>query len=1136
MGMGRLFSISHRSCQCLMMAFVFAVALATTAHAQYRASVQGTVADSGGAVVSDATVTLTNKETGRVQETKTSAEGFYRFSGLGPGNYSLSAELTGFKKTILDLVVAAEETQGVDLALEVGAVSEVVEVTSDDVPALRTEDGQLGGTLSEKEIQRLPQVGRDPFELVRLAPGVFGNGARSGTGDATNLPNSQGPGGSNNQIYSTENRPPVTAAGQRVEANNIQIDGVNAMSQAWGGAAVVTPNQESVKEIRVLANNYSAEFGRNTGAQIQVVSQTGTNDWHGSLFVKRNTPGLSTTQDFERQGTAIREDPQKVNRFLTQWGGSVGGPIIKNKLFFFFAYERVGQSSSRFEGQWVETQAFDDAILSAGGPLARAIVGFPGMVPPGIAGGDFRDCAAAGYTQGVDCRVVNGGLDLGSIDRSAPLGQMIADPLGGGFDGIADVQFAQLLIPSENTAQQFNLRVDYQVTDKDLVAFSMYVVPNKSTFNDAFQEARPGLLFVSDRRNMVGTLLYTRTLSDTMINEARFNVTRWYFNEVESNPNIGYGIPGINIPNRSAFVRYGTSIGPGVFYQTSYNFRDTLTKVVNSHVLKFGGDIIREQNNDKAPWAGRPTYEFGSLWNFANDAPTNESAFFDPATGSFAELAAYARAEYYSLFAQDDWKVKPNLTVNLGLRWEYFTPLRSKNDRISNLLLGPDGSLDGARVQVGGNLYESDKNNFGPQIGFAWSPAKIFGHDVENKAVIRGGFGVGFNRLPGSRLFENRFNPPFFASYFLTGDQINYALPSDLNSLGYPANPNATTTFDPSTGLPITGPSVGFNAVSPELPNGYAYRYSLETEYDLGANWIATLSYQGSQGKKLPRLIPYQLFVAPNPRINNVNLTVADAYSNFNALLVGAQHRFSNGYTFLTEYRWAKSLDTCSNDQNCNATYPFDQRQEYGPSDYDVRHAFKAAAVWEIPFLRGRSDLVGKLAGGWEVSGIVTANSGFPWTPVVGGGECASVVAGGGVCPLRPIGTLMGPATDSTSNDTLLGQGQFPGGGLDYFIPPPAGSFTTPPLPGVGRNYLRGPGYFNVDTTVVKRFGLPDFAFLGESAGIELRMNVYNLFNTLNLEPFRVKDDNTQIQHPDFGRALHVLQGRVIEFQARFSF
>lgn len=1113
--------------------------LTITANAQFRAGIQGTVTDPQGGAVSDATITVTNKETAKAQQATSGGEGFYRVSGLPPGTYSVTAERAGFKKKILESVsVSGETTQGLDITLEVGDVTATVTVSGEGATPLQTENATLGGSITTREIQRLPQVGRDPYQLVRLAPGVFGTGARNGNGDGVGFPNRNTGGGAGGNIFDTENRPEISAGGQRVESNNIQIDGVSAMSQAWGGAAVITPNQESVREVRVLATNYSAENGRNTGAQIQVVSQTGTNAFHGSLFFKRNTPGMNAKQDFVRAGTAIREDPQRVNRFLSQYGGSVGGPILKERLFFFFSYETVRQSSSQLAGFWIETPQFFNAVKGLGGnSIAAKIFNFVGTSR--VASVDSsQTCASAGFTQGVNCNKVTGGLDTGSINLAATRG--VEQPgTGGGLDGIPDIQFAQLPIPDATTSKQFNTRIDYQVTKNDLVAFSMYFVPSNRTFNDTWANRdRPALDFTSSRRNMVGTLLWTRTLSPTMINEARFNVTRWYFDEIASNAKIGWGLPKAFVCDAGGGCNNwgGGAIGPGVFFQTTYNFRDTLSKVVNAHGLKFGGDIISEQNNDKAPWAGRPEFWFDNPWSFANDAPDREHAFFDPKTGAFTDLAAYARSKYYSLFVQDDWKVRPNLTLNLGLRWEYFAPLRSKRDRISNLILGPNGDLLGAKIKAGGNLFKPDRNNFGPQIGFAWSPKTVFGHNIENKAVLRGGFGIGFNRLPGSRLFESRFNPPFLLDPGdLRGTDQLYAVASDLNSFNYPGNPAARRALDPTTGLPLTG-QVNLAATLQDVPNSYAYRYSLEAEYEVGAGWLATLGYQGSAARKLPRGVPYHLFVTPNPRINRVDLLLTDAYSNFNALLVGAQHRFSQGFLFNTEYRFAKSRDTCSTDNGCTQTYPFDQKTEYGPSDFDVRHAFKAFGVWTLPVFRDRKDWVGKLAGGWDLTGIVEARSGFPWTPVVGSSSCGAVVAGGGVCPLRPIAQTRAAATNSTSNSTFLGAGQFPGGGLTYFTPPPSGTFTVPPRPGVGRNSFRSPGYFSVDMTVLKRFGFPSMPVLGEAAGLEIRYNIYNLFNRLNLEAFGANQDNTQIQHPDFGRALHALSGRTSEIQVRFSF
>src|SRR5262245_16168372 len=259
----------------------------SVASAQFKAGIQGTIADSTGAIISGAKVTLYNKETGRKSEASSSGDGFYRFSALAPGVYKLNVEREGFKKKELEnITLSAEGVTGVDVVMEAGVVTDTVTVSGESAAALETENANVSRAISTLEIRQLPQVGRDPYELLRLSPGVFGDGARAGNGNAVNLPNTTGPGGSKNSIFQTENQVQISANGQRLSANNFQIDGVSVNSFNWGGAALVTPNQESVKEIRVLSNSYSAEDGRNSGAQIRVVSQNGTNDPHGSGLIK----------------------------------------------------------------------------------------------------------------------------------------------------------------------------------------------------------------------------------------------------------------------------------------------------------------------------------------------------------------------------------------------------------------------------------------------------------------------------------------------------------------------------------------------------------------------------------------------------------------------------------------------------------------------------------------------------------------------------------------------------------------------------------------------------------------------------------------------------------------------------------
>ena len=324
--------------------------LSTTASAQFRASVQGTVTDTSGGLIPDATITLTNKETNKEAKITTSGEGFYRVAALAPGTYTITAEKAGYKKKILENVsVRAEATQGIDISLDVGDVSAVVTIAAETAPVLETEGANIDKGITTQEVRTLPQFGRDPYELARLTPGVFGDAARNGTGGAVALPNTAGPGGSSRSIFQTENQPQISANGQRITANNYQIDGTSVNSLTNGGAAVITPNQESIKEVHIIANAYSAEYGRNTGAQVLTVSQNGTNAFHGSLFLKNNSPGLNA---FNKYGGPRGAPPIRVNQHLNQFGGSIGGPLTlprfgeggpsthsyKNKAFFFFFY------------------------------------------------------------------------------------------------------------------------------------------------------------------------------------------------------------------------------------------------------------------------------------------------------------------------------------------------------------------------------------------------------------------------------------------------------------------------------------------------------------------------------------------------------------------------------------------------------------------------------------------------------------------------------------------------------------------------------------------------------------------------------------------------------------------------------
>src|SRR5882672_3819248 len=760
--------------------FAFTALLPVAASAQFKARIQGTVADASGAVIAGAKVTLVNKETGRKSEATANSDGFYRFLSLAPGAYKLTVEREGFKKKELEnITVSAEGVAGVDVAMETGAVSETVTISSEASAAIEKENANVSRAISTVEIRQLPQVGRDPYELLRLTPGVFGDGARAGNGGAANLPNTTGPGGSSNSIFQTENQVQISANGQRLSANNFQIDGVSVNSFNWGGAALVTPNQESVKEIRVLANTYSAEDGRNSGAQIRVVSQNGTNDLHGSAFMKYNSPKLNA---FNKYGGPNGADPIRVNDYIRQFGGSLGGPLPlprfgqggratfggKDKSFFFFSYEGLRNSSNNVNTAYVETPEFRQLALSQRpNSIAAKILSAPG-VEPRVINVLTPSCGIFNNDPKI-CRVAGNGLDIGSLTGAT--GQYTG-LTNNAFDGIPDIQQVQFALPGQERGNQYNLRLDFAPTEKDTFAFGMYLTKLNNFTTDAGAQGRPMTDLPFKPFNSSGTFLYNHIFSPTLLNEARFNATRFKIDQAKDAADVNFGIPRIEVEGLPIGDRIRLGVGqgegtPGMFAQNVYEFSDTLSKTAGAHALKFGVVVRKEQDNSDLSGGSRPLYSFSGLFNLANDAPVFEAINADPRTGDPADAQRYFRTSYYAGFAQDDWKIRPNLTLNLGVRYEYFGPLTEKNGKLANLFFTP-GNLLAAQARPVDRLYEPDKNNFAPRFGFAYSPRwNIGGLFKEGQSVIRGGFGVAYNRIPVAPLNNVRGNPPFFARYGL---------------------------------------------------------------------------------------------------------------------------------------------------------------------------------------------------------------------------------------------------------------------------------------------------------------------------------------------------------------------------------
>src|SRR6266481_6808681 len=716
---------------------------AVSAYAQFKASLQGTVLDSKGGAVAGAKVMVTNQNTSIARETTASDQGFYRINELPPGSYTVTVEASGFKQAISkDIVVEAEQPRGYDVILQIGAVQESVTVSA-SAEGLQTENASTTNTISSQEILTLPQFGRDPYELIRLTPGVFGDAARQGNGNSFALPQQVGPGGSNSQIFQTENQVQVSSNGQRVTANTYTLAGVSVDSLGNGGSAVITPNQESVQEIVVTSASFNAEQGRNSGAQVQVISKGGTNNYHGSGLIKFNDKGLNAFNKFYGPTTGTLPTlsceggaftivashcPTRNDQKYRDFAGSLGGPILHDKLFFFFSYEGLRQSNTIVKRDVkLQAPAFEKYVIQVNpNSLAAKIFNTPGIAP-----------RISTTTKEVDCCSL---VTNPSDPNFRQLGQWylpgntpkMGQAVGNGPDGITDWGIYDLRVPNSSAGDQYNGRIDYN-RGLNQFFFSSYFV----RLNNLNGGNRPLEDLTLAPHNYVTTVGWTRIINSVLVNEARFNFTRFAFNQLQPSGLTSYGIPQIRLFDFDAggLGDPGTIIGiaaagttPGKLAENTFAFKDTVNWIRGNQAFKFGVDITREQNNDNESGFERPNYQFRGLLNFANDA----CCFFN-------------------------------------------------------------GS-----VKTVSQLYNPNKKDFGPRVGFAYSPS-VWGH----KTVLRGGFGILYDRPFGTLYSNVRQNTPFFAQAGICcffdpgaivgpppGSNIQYALGTSRQANSYPANPN----------------------------------------------------------------------------------------------------------------------------------------------------------------------------------------------------------------------------------------------------------------------------------------------------------------------------------------------------------
>jgi len=1189
----------------VVLLIVSIAASAALLQAQYGASLQGTVTDKSGAVVAGASVTITNQATGVSRNTVTGDSGFYRITGLPPGRYNVDVEAASFKKsTKSDVDVVAEAVNGANITVETGGASETVTVTATTEEALQTENANVGGTITSQQVVDLPEFGRDPYTLLRVTPGVFADASRQGNGNSLAIPQQVGPGGSNSQIFQTENQVQAIANGQRVSANNFMLDGVSINSLEWGGAAVITPNQESVQEINVVSTSYSAQDGRNSGAQVKVTSKSGTNKLHGSAFFKYNDQNFNAFNKFygptnvplssitcetatPSQFTIVASHcPDRADQKYTDYAGSFGGPIIKNRLFFFFSYEGIRlKNTVPVRSVTLETPQFEQYVVAQNpGSIGAKLFSTPGITPRISTTISTTDCCSfiPGYGNG----------------KWYVAGNQLGQAIGNGPDGTPDWGVFDLTVPNTSSGNQYNGRVDYTKGNNQFFV-STYIV-RLNNFNGG-QRPIDDLSLLP--HNYVATAGWDRVLSPTMLNEFRVNFTRYDYDQTLPTGQTNFGIPQIRLFDFDigGFGSNDNLIGigqngatPGAQAQNTYGLADTFSWVRNKHAWKFGVVASRQQNNNNQAGAQRPQYQFRGLLNLANDACCfYEQVEVNP-TGGALNGQRYFRDSDYGLFVQDDWKIRPNLTINLGLRWEYFTPLAEAHNTLSNYVFGSQGFINGSvcgpvapltRCSNGDQLYLPNRHNFGPRIGFAWSPDLYQG-----KVVFRGGFGIVYNRN-GDVVYDNvRQDTPYSAlasscCYFdpgpivgpPPGSNILYSLGANRQANSYPLNPAFSNGVAPDGALcadpacDVTQQVSLFGAL-PHEPNPYVYIFSYQVELQEFRDWVFKLGYQGSRSRKLVRTIdlnrsvPGDTFdlnaqgqragnrdevqsailvpgtpppglvacgpsnpacpapiVVGNNRFSTLYFPLPDVNASFDSAVFSATRRFRRGFQIDANYTWSHAIDTSSYEIGFQQTDPSNQLINRGNSDFNIGNNFVLDAIWEIPLFRQRHDFLGTALGGWSISGIMSKHSGFPFSALIGSCDPNNDRNGDGTCPDLPF-AYHGGVIQSPSKQQWI-NGVFPN---------PAAEFDTATLgPGCRcRNIFTGPGYTSVDMTLGKDFALPK-----EGAKLAIRANFFNVFNILNLSPLIPAQAPTDIINTgQFGHSPDGLAGRVIEFQARLSF
>jgi hypothetical protein len=1078
------------------------------AYAQFSSGIEGTVHDTTGAVVAGATVTMTDTRLGVSKSTTTSESGYFRIDSVAASTYSVRIQMSGFATWANSaLTLQAGEVRTLAPELKPGAVSTNVEVSATAATVDLTSP-TTGSVISNVTLQNTPLTGQNIYGLSALTPGMTGAAVSTG----------------GNDNYTNEYAININASGLRQEQNGYQIDDAYTNTPSRGGGTSISPNPEIVQSVDVRTNNFDAEKGRNGGATVDVYTNSGSNAFHGTFDYYFTNNSLTATTHFSNPVPTFQRN---------EMGGTVGGPIVRNKLFFFGAIDVLRSSTTGAGLYTVETQDFDNWLKTN---LPNTVGSQVLLATPPVKFPTSGFQTVAQYEQATPNYF------------TAPAG--IPSTLN-------IVGLSNIAISTPKNGYQWSFRIDNYLGKNDRI----YVDAIRTYDTGGQYGPRPGMDGGTANSSDFVNINWTHTFTSNLLNQTGLNLIRPY------GSNLGFPnakIPYINV--NGGFSGYGTW-APGNFTQGTYGWHDVMTATIRTHTLKFGADLfnIREVDHQDGAF-DRPTFNFDSLLDMVQDEATSETAtHVNLLTHQEAPYDREYRALYMGYFLQDDWKLSPRFTLNLGVRSDtmvnFFSILSPK---LTNFVLGSGNNenaqiTDGIAILAKGtHVLDHSIGGFTPRVGFSWD---VFG---KGRTAVRGGFGM----------FEDQ--PPYLhITDLLSGNLPNYYTPSFNVRAGQsvpglqlcsapqgwdepcPIVDTSNVTVNSSGGIDINGvPQIqgaGLGGYSPNLKMTQVEEWSLSVQQQFQNNLIVEVNYSASAAhhqliynQDLNRfagdlIVNKGTLTRLNSNFSGIGYGSSDGNSqgNYGSLVVSRS--LTNGFALRGIYTMGKTLDTISNAQSLdsgsitsttNVIQSQDLAAQRGRADFDIHQQFTADGTWMVPN-HYNSMVLRNVLGGWQFGGVWILQTGLPFTVYTG-------------APFTPV---------FDANNNVVGNtgGDYNADGQNYDVPNTpsfgrhlsgknksdflhglfaASAFPTPNLGAegnLGRNTYDQPGYNNFDFNFEKFFGVP--WFFAEKMKIEVKGEVFDLFNRSNL--WTVSSD---MSSGSFGQATNQLPARSFQLHLRASF